>query len=185
MWKNSTARHGSLQIAAHWLVVLLIVAVYVTMECRGYFPRGSDARSIMKALHYALGICVLLLGVARLAGRMSGPAPSLEPPPSPWQDLLAKMVHCALYAFMIGMPILGWLLLSARGRAIPLFGFELPPLVAPDKGLAHTVAELHETVAALGYWLIGAHAAAALLHHYVARDNTLARMLPWARRMES
>ncbi|WP_431276063.1 cytochrome b [Variovorax ureilyticus] len=28
------------------------------------------------------------------------------------------------------------------------------------------------------YFLIGMHAAAALLHHYVMRDNTLVRMLP-------
>jgi cytochrome b561 len=30
----------------------------------------------------------------------------------------------------------------------------------------------------VGYALIGAHAAAALFHHYVVRDNTLRRMLP-------
>ncbi len=30
----------------------------------------------------------------------------------------------------------------------------------------------------VGYFLIGLHAAAALFHHYVMRDNTLARMLP-------
>jgi cytochrome b561 len=30
----------------------------------------------------------------------------------------------------------------------------------------------------VGYWLIGLHAAAALFHHYIVRDNTLRRMLP-------
>jgi len=30
----------------------------------------------------------------------------------------------------------------------------------------------------VGYWLIGLHAAAALFHHYVVRDDTLRRMLP-------
>jgi cytochrome b561 len=30
----------------------------------------------------------------------------------------------------------------------------------------------------VGYYLIGLHALAALFHHYVVRDNTLARMLP-------
>jgi cytochrome b561 len=29
-----------------------------------------------------------------------------------------------------------------------------------------------------GYFLIGAHAAAALAHHYIRRDDTLLRMLP-------
>jgi cytochrome b561 len=30
----------------------------------------------------------------------------------------------------------------------------------------------------VGYFLIGIHAAAALAHHYIQRDNTLVRMLP-------
>ncbi len=30
----------------------------------------------------------------------------------------------------------------------------------------------------LGYFLIGAHAAAALFHHYILRDSTLRQMLP-------
>ena len=29
-----------------------------------------------------------------------------------------------------------------------------------------------------GYFLIGLHAAAALYHHYIRRDDTLKRMLP-------
>jgi cytochrome b561 len=33
----------------------------------------------------------------------------------------------------------------------------------------------------VGYWLIGLHAAAALFHHYVLRDDTLRRMLRFSR----
>ena len=47
-----------------------------------------------------------------------------------------------------------------------------------DEHLAHDIEELHETVGEVGYWLIGLHAAAALFHHYLLRDNTLVRMLP-------
>src|SRR5450830_80709 len=69
-----------------------------------------------------------------------------------------------------------------QGPRIPFFwGIELPPLVAPDKALAHTLMELHETGATIGYVLVGLHTAAALVHHYLVRDNTLARMLPWQR----
>ena len=83
---------------------------------------------------------------------------------------------------LTALVLLGWAVLSAKGRTIPFFwGIELPPLVAPDKALAHTLMELHETGATLGYLLVGLHTAAALLHHYVVRDNTLLRMLPWGR----
>ncbi|WP_427990330.1 cation transporter dimerization domain-containing protein [Achromobacter sp.] len=66
-------------------------------------------------------------------------------------------------------------------KPIPLFGLEVPALVSPDKALADQVKELHETLATVGYFLVGLHAAAALLHHYVFRDNTLVRMLPGRR----
>jgi cytochrome b561 len=36
----------------------------------------------------------------------------------------------------------------------------------------------HETLAPLGYWLIGLHAVAALFHHYFLKDDTLRRMMP-------
>jgi cytochrome b561 len=79
---------------------------------------------------------------------------------------------------MIAMPILGWLILSAEGDPIPFWGLELPPLTAPDKEFAEQLEEVHETIGNVGYFLIGAHAAAALFHHYVMKDNTLIRILP-------
>jgi cytochrome b561 len=95
--------------------------------------------------------------------------------------LVAKATHLALYAFMLAMPIAGWLILSAADKTIPFFGLELPALVAPDKALSSQIKELHETFGTVGYFLIGLHALAALFHHYVVKDNTLRRMLPGKR----
>ena len=94
------------------------------------------------------------------------------------QQLSAKLLHLALYALMIGMPLSGWLLLSASGKAIPFFGLELPALIGANKDLAKQLKELHEFVGTAGYYLIGLHALAAFYHHYFQRDNTLTRMLP-------
>ncbi|HJW05258.1 MAG TPA: cytochrome b/b6 domain-containing protein, partial [Rhodanobacter sp.] len=63
-------------------------------------------------------------------------------------------------------------------KPIPFFGMQWPALVGPDKGLADSLEEIHETIGTVGYYLVGLHAAAALVHHYVSRDNTLLRMLP-------
>lgn len=76
------------------------------------------------------------------------------------------------------MPLAGWLMLSAAGKPIPFFGLELMPLVAPDKELASLVKECHEIAGRCGYVLIGFHAASALAHHFIRRDDTLLRMLP-------
>jgi len=79
---------------------------------------------------------------------------------------------------MIGMPLAGWLLLSAEGDPIPFFGLQLPELISQNKNVAELIKEAHEAGGTVGYFLIGLHAAAALFHHYIVRDNTLARMLP-------
>jgi cytochrome b561 len=94
------------------------------------------------------------------------------------QALLAKVVHFALYALMIGLPLLGWLTLSARGKPVPFFGLELPALIGNNQETAKWLKEIHESLATAGYFLIGLHVVAALYHQFVKRDNTLKLMLP-------
>ena len=177
--KNSRNRYGTSVIALHWLMLVLLAAVYACMELRGFAPKGSDLRANMKSLHFVLGLSVLALVVVRLCVRwVAGAAPPIEPPMPRWPALLARLMHVALYALMIAAPLLGWLALSTAGKPVNLFGFALPLLTGTNEALAHPLKDLHETLATAGYALIGLHAAAALLHHYVIHDNTFVRMLP-------
>lgn len=176
---DTPARYSRWTIALHWLMLLLLAAVYACIELREVFPRGSADRELLKTCHFSLGLAVLLLMGPRLADRLRAPAPPITPAPPRWQNVLAKSVHGLLYLFLLGMPLGGWLVLSAAGKPVPLFGLELPPLVGPDRALAHAIEDLHKSVGVAGYWLIGLHAAAALFHHHVVRDDTLRRMLPW------
>jgi cytochrome b561 len=162
-------------------MLLLMIAVYATMELRGIFPKGSDPREMMKTWHFMLGLSVLALVLVRLAVNITRLAPEIVPAPPKWQQLSAKAMHLALYALMLGLPLAGWLILSAAGKPIPFFGLHLPALIAENKDTAEFIKEIHEAVATAGYGLIGLHAAAALYHHYVVRDNTLQRMLPGPR----
>ena len=61
-------------------------------------------------------------------------------------------MHVALYALMIGMPLAGWLILSAEGKPIPFFGLQLPALISENRPLAKLIEEVHETVGTLGYF---------------------------------
>lgn len=175
---NTQTRFSTAVIALHWLTLFLLVAVYACMELRGLAPKGSVLRADMKSLHYSLGLSVLVIVVVRLAVRWAaGRAPPVVPALPVWQQRLARLAHVALYAFLFTMPILGWFTLSAAGTPIVLFGMPLPALMAPDEALGRQIKELHETIATVGYFLVGLHAAAALWHHYLRRDNTLLRML--------
>lgn len=180
-WKNSPDRFGSVSIGMHWLMVILMIAVYACINLREFYPRGSELRDALKMWHFMLGLGVFVLVFARLALR-AGPKPNVTPAIPVWQQRVSALVHAALYGFMIVMPLLGWLTLSAKGQAIPFFGLHLPALVSADKATAEWAEEIHETIGTIGYYLIGLHAAAALIHHYVMRDNTLLRMLPQRKR---
>lgn len=176
--KIERTHYAPLSIILHWAMVLLIAGAYSCILLRENFPRGSDLREGLKAWHFMLGLTILALFIIRIGARLLSASPPITPAPAAWQMHLSRGVHLALYAFMLAMPLLGWTILSAEGATIPFYGLELFPLVSPDKGFADQVQEVHETIGTIGYWLIGLHAAAALVHHYYFRDDTLKRMLP-------
>ena len=176
--RHTADRYGSLSIALHWVMLLLLAAVYACMELRGNFPKGSGLREGLKTWHFMLGLSVLVLVSVRVAARFLDIVPRIEPAAPEWQIKVAKLMHLALYGLMIGMPILGWLILSADGRPVPFFGVQLPSLTGESVAIAEWAEEIHEAGGTVGYVLVALHAAAALLHHYVMRDNTLRRMLP-------
>lgn len=171
-------RYSRPTIALHWLVLLLMVVVYACMELRGFAPRGSALRDAMKTVHFQAGLLVWVLVWVRLAFRLRGPTPPIVPAPPAWQSALGHLVHVALYGLMIAMPLIGWGILSAEGKAVNLLGIGLPALVAPSHDLAEQLEGWHETIANLGYALVALHAAAAVAHHHLVGDNTLRRMLP-------
>lgn len=163
-------------IALHWIMLLLIVAVYACILLRENFPRGSDLRESLKTWHFMLGLCVLALVMVRGGLRLFvWKSPEITPLPPRWLGWVAIAAHAAIYLWLVAMPIAGWVILSADGKPIP---FGLPPLTGASEALAEQVEELHETAGTIGYFLLGLHAAAALFHHYLLKDNTLVRMLP-------
>jgi superoxide oxidase len=178
-WRNTPERYSTPSMALHWLMLLLLVAVYATMELHEFYPKGSAPREALKTWHFMLGLSVFgLVGLRVLARVLGGPVPPIKPEPSKLQHLSAALIHLALYALMIGMPLAGWLILSAAGKPIPFFGLQLPALIAENKELAEQIKELHEVGGTVGYVLIGVHAVAALVHHHLTKDNTLKRILP-------
>lgn len=177
-FKNTTTHYNTLSIALHWLMFILIVTVFGSIELRELFEKGTETRDAFKMWHFMLGLSVLVLVCVRVIVRLaSGSLPAIRPEPAKWQSTLAKCVHVLLYVFMFSMPIAGWLILSMAGKPVPFFGVELPPLASENKELGKTIKEIHETAGEVGYYLIGLHAAAALFHHYVLADNTFKRML--------
>ena len=175
---NDEKHYGATLIKMHWLMVILMAAVFASIEARALIEKGTELRDLFKMWHFMLGLLVLILVAIRIYLRCAQVTPKITPPLSTMQAYGAKAAHLILYTFMIAMPILGWFVLSAKGRVIPFFGLELPALIPYDKPFSKILEGWHEDIGSWGYYLIALHAIAALVHHYVKKDNTLIRMLP-------
>lgn len=174
---NSEARYSFASITMHWLTMLAFVGIYAAINLADVFPKGSDGRQIAKNIHFSLGLLVFGLVWLRIVFRVLGSIPAIVPTPPAWQEELAKFGHLALYVLMVLMPLVGWAALSARGKPISFFGWELHALMAQNEALGRSIRSIHELGGNLGYLLIAGHALAALYHHYFMKDNTLRRML--------
>jgi superoxide oxidase len=177
-WKNTQNHYGSLSIKMHWLMVVLMIFVFASIEGRVFFEKGTELRDLFKMWHFMLGLLVFILVCARFYLRSVQVIPQITPPLSALQARGAHMAHLVLYVFMIAMPIFGWFVLSAKGKVIPFFGLELPALIPYDKAFGKVLEGWHKEVGSWGYYLIAFHAVAALVHHYIQKDDTLTRMLP-------
>ncbi len=174
--QSASERYSTPSIAMHWAMVLVFVAVYALINVAEGFEKGSAGRQMARDWHFTFGLLIFALVWVRIVLRLLGTRPPIRPESSALMAKLAKAGHLALYGLMVVLPVVGWLVLSARGKPIPFFGLDLPALIAPDKALGRQLKEIHELGGNVGYFLIGGHAVAALFHHHVLKDNTLRRM---------
>ncbi|MDX1802598.1 MAG: cytochrome b [Alcanivorax sp.] len=162
----------------HWLIALLLVAVWGSIELHEFYSKGDPMREWWKMLHFSLGLTVLMLMLIRFYWRATHPRPA--PLGAPWQQRLSGLIHGLLYLVVIGMPLGGFSVRQFAGKPIEVYGlFTVPQLTPVNHDLAEAIEFLHTEV----FWylllgLLGLHVAGGLWHHFVDRDSTLKRMLP-------
>jgi cytochrome b561 len=177
--RNTRERYGLIAQLFHWIIVVLVIAQFVL----GFTAHGlpiSLERLILLARHKSIGITIFVLVALRLGWRLYSRPPPLPPAPHPFFDTAARVSHGLLYALLLAMPPVGWLLSSASHLTVAWFGlFPLPNLVAPNKHLAQIMLLTHESMAWLLLATVTVHVLAALWHHFLLKDSVLLRMLPF------
>lgn len=166
------------QILFHWTIFILIVLTYAAMELKGFVPKGSNARDWMKVAHYTMGVSVIILMIIRIILKVTHKDPDIVPNPPRGQTIISKSVHGILYLMFISLPLLGVLSLYYGNIEWSFFSYPMPVAGEENIVMQHDLKEIHELIANTGYFIVGLHAAAALFHHYIMRDNTLTRMTP-------
>ena len=177
----------------HWAMALALLAMVVggramTAAAEDAIATGNwEARilglPIFEAyqLHKSVGLTLWVLVMVRLGVRLSTRALALPDTVSRFEMLAAKGAHAGLYGLMLGLPITGWLVASTSPLGLPtrifdLFAIPHAPLHGPSWEALFL--QLHWA----GSWalvlLATAHIAAALKHHFIAKDDVLRAMLP-------
>ncbi|MFL5286085.1 MAG: cytochrome b [Rhodopila sp.] len=174
---DDRVRYDGFEMALHWATAALVVTNYLLAQIWDFLQRGTPVRHEMQSLHVSLGLLLAVVLVARIAWR-AGPGRRLPPATTGLIELASQAVHCILYGLVITVVSLGLCFRWAQGEPLAFFGlFAIPSPYPFVKAQAHTIGAIHNWVANI-IILAGLHAAAALFHHFVLRDDVLWRMLP-------
>src|SRR6201994_144301 len=177
------ARFSLLQRALHWLMALCILTMLFIGV--GMVSTVMPKYLALVSIHKPLGIAILVLALIRLAVRLRYGAPPLPADLPEPMKLAAVLSHYALYALMIGMPLLGWGMLSAASYPVVLFGGVHLPAILPQSDSLHALLwSAHFYLAFVFFTLILLHVAAALFHALVRRDGVFEAMASVSTRNE-
>lgn len=176
-WRNSSTNYGLISILMHWLVALAVVGLFAL----GYWMVGLNYYSswyrTAPDIHKSVGILLFGLMLVRIIWRFvsAGPAPLSSH--GRRTRLATKAGHGLLYIGLFVLMFSGYLISTADGRAIGVFGwFEVPALITSIPNQADIAGLVHEYLAWGLLIFSGLHALAALKHHFIDRDPTLKRM---------
>ncbi|MGC6399139.1 cytochrome b [Sphingomonas sp. FW199] len=172
----AAARYGSVARAFHWAIA---VAILINLPLGLFGDAIQQVTGPVMPTHKSIGLTVLALSIARLVWRLGHPAPPEPAGMGALERRVAPIIHWALYALMILVPLTGYAMSSAGNRPLDWFGLfpvaKLP--VTRDTLLYELSHEGHEILGlALGALAIG-HILAALRHHFILKDGVLRRMI--------
>lgn len=177
-WRNSPHRFGLVSILLHWLVALAVFGLFglgLWMVSLDYY---SPWYRTAPDLHKGIGILLFLVMLLRLLWRFLSPPPAALASHGPLTRLGSIAGHGLLYLGLFALMISGYLISTADGRPIDVFGwFQVPALFTGIPNQEDIAGTVHEYLAWALVALAVVHALAALKHHFIDRDATLARML--------
>jgi cytochrome b561 len=169
-------RHARTTIVLHWLTALLVIGLWTIGQTIDFAPKGA-ARVDYRSIHMTLGVILGAVLIVRLVWRTTrgGMLPAVQ---QGIMLVVARASHGLLYALLLTTVTLGVLNVWARGDSVYTL-VSLPHWHPGDRSFIHQIGNWHALVANAVLIVAGLHSAAALFHHFILRDATLRRMLPW------
>ncbi|WP_321324169.1 cytochrome b [Thiomicrorhabdus sp.] len=174
---NSTQSYGWISILFHWVVAVLVIAMFALGLWMVSLDYYSTWYHTAPDIHKSIGVLIMAGMLIRLFWNLfnSKPKPLGQ---SKRLNSVANIVHFVLYVLVFALGVSGYLISTAESHPIYVFNwFDVPALIEPIKDQADKAGEIHEWLAFILIGLVSIHAIAALKHHFWDKDNTLKRML--------
>jgi cytochrome b561/polyisoprenoid-binding protein YceI len=172
---NTEEQYGLIAKIFHWLIAVMIIGLLPVGLGMGTLE-NSPFKFQIYALHKSFGLLVFFLGLARIIWRFVSPPPDHLESHAKWEITLASAAHFWLYVCIIGMPLSGWLMSNAGEFPVPFFGVQMPALIGKNEALGDLFYNVHEILGYTLLFVLALHAAGALKHHVIDKDETLKRM---------
>ncbi|CAM5794155.1 cytochrome b [Rhizobacter fulvus] len=160
----------------HWLTAGLVVALWLAGQTIDWFPKG-DARVAARSLHIVFGALLALVIALRIFWRLSPGAAHPPPAGAGALDTAAGLAHRLLYLLLVVTVALGVANAWVRGDSVFAL-FKIPAFDPGNRNLREMVEDWHGLAANMLLGLALFHAAAALVHQFVLKDDLLRRMWP-------
>lgn len=175
--KNTDKAYGSVSKSVHWLVALMVLAMYLLALVFTHMEEGAEQKFVVM-IHQSIGLIILALAIFRLSWRRLDPRPPLPDAMAIVERLLARGMQAFLYGALIVLPVTGYIFANAFGDEVSFFGLAMPRLLDKHIPIRNTAWFFHQWTAYLMLAALALHITGALLHHFVRRDEVLKRMLP-------
>jgi cytochrome b561 len=170
-------RFAAPQRFLHWFMAACIISMLFIGA--GMISTVAPKYLALVEIHKLLGIAILVLALIRLALRAHYGAPALPADLPVPIKLAAELSQYILYTLMIGMPLIGWGMLSAASHPVILSGsVTLPPILPVSANLYSLLRRAHYLLGFSFFALILMHVAALLFHKLVRKDRVFETMAP-------
>lgn len=183
MLKDSLTSYGWITIVTHWISALLVIFLFslgVYMVDLSYYDEWYHKGP---ALHVSLGLILAFVTIFRLLWRSNNQTP-IDLSDKRWNNFAARWTKRLFYVLLLCIFITGYLITTAEGKPATIFDvINIPALTELQADQVDLIGEIHEYAAWIIIILAALHAAGALLHHFVYRDQTLMRIFKVAKKM--
>jgi cytochrome b561 len=169
------SRYHPALVALHWLIALaLLFSIGTGMLVLEEIPNDAPGKIDALRTHMIAGVVILLLMLVRFGLRLGTARPAPATTGTPLLDKLARITHWGFYVLVLLMASTGIATSILAGLPDIVFGGSGDPL--PESFSIYLPRVIHGAVAGLLLAVVIGHAAAALYHQFVRRDNVLSRM---------